>query len=392
MSPQPTNSSNDSGTTSKTTKLKASCDFCALTKVKCDQTRPQCLRCMKSGVVCHYSETRRIGKARQLYAASRNRSKSPNMQGTWRQQNSNTQQQAMIDLSTMTPHRMSNNRPSHDRGGSSDYTMSMNLFDNFLSQDHEPSNPLFKQTGDRRPATYAMGYDGVGPFPSPESPHSLLKNLDGTEEMEMENMDYIQDFELGDDDTWGSTALGMPAASNHPGDCIMRAHSVLQTLHVSKEACACSNGQTTTPVRTLDAALKDNRMAMDTVHEILECPCANGMNVALLLLMTTHQVMESYRAILVQQSNPSSQRSAPGVDLPLYDIPLTIGGYLLDNEMRTKVILQVIRSEVEKMGTVFNTFAQYAEGVSKQPENAVLATYIQGLKVTSDEVLQSLEK
>ncbi|KAJ5603987.1 hypothetical protein N7537_006943 [Penicillium hordei] len=402
MSEQTTTSSaNDLTATSKTTKFKASCDFCALTKVKCDKMRPQCLRCTKSGVMCHYSETRRIGKARQLYAASYNSSKSPAMQGTLRPEPSNPRQQpqqAPMNFTAGASRRMSNSRPSlHGQCGPSDYMMSMNLFDDFLSQVPETTHPTLNHAGYRRTTPYSIEGEGVMyPFPSPESPEGLLPNLEGTGEIEMEDMDYIQEMELEGRQTRDTTAprVLMPTARGHGGDCIKRASTVLQVLHVMRASCTWSGGPLVIPVRTLDAALGNNRIAMDTVCEILDCPCAHSMSVTLLLVMITHHVMESYRDILVQQACPPSPRehSAPGTDLLTSDIPLAIGGYRLDNEMRTRLILQVIRSELEKMASLFNTFARYAEGMSKQPEEAVLNAYINGLQATRHDILQSLEK
>ncbi|KAK8105013.1 hypothetical protein PG999_008372 [Apiospora kogelbergensis] len=48
--------------------LKVTCDFCALSKVKCDRGRPRCQKCIRSDLDCHYSKKRRISKARQLCA------------------------------------------------------------------------------------------------------------------------------------------------------------------------------------------------------------------------------------------------------------------------------------------------------------------------------------
>ncbi|KAH6654443.1 hypothetical protein BKA67DRAFT_279309 [Truncatella angustata] len=52
----------------KKKKLKASCDFCAISKVKCDRGQPQCRRCVRSELTCPYSESRRVGKARLMYS------------------------------------------------------------------------------------------------------------------------------------------------------------------------------------------------------------------------------------------------------------------------------------------------------------------------------------
>jgi hypothetical protein len=46
----------------KPLKFRSSCDACSTSKVKCDQQRPRCLRCINLGVHCNYSPSRRIGK------------------------------------------------------------------------------------------------------------------------------------------------------------------------------------------------------------------------------------------------------------------------------------------------------------------------------------------
>lgn len=54
----------------KTGRLRSSCDFCALSKVKCDRGQPQCSRCIRNEVTCHYSMTRRSSKVRHIYTTS----------------------------------------------------------------------------------------------------------------------------------------------------------------------------------------------------------------------------------------------------------------------------------------------------------------------------------
>ncbi|CEJ55410.1 hypothetical protein PMG11_01671 [Penicillium brasilianum] len=409
MSAQSTSTSTTSGNalmaTSKPLKLKASCDFCSLTKVKCDQKHPQCLRCIKSGVVCHYSETRRIGKARQLYAASHrhDHSKDPSSQGVWRQQSlssSSTPQQNPTILAEMVPSRsQSKNQTLHDHCRSSEQPMSLNLFDNFFTQTvvpNESAEPMEGRVTQAMTIPHSTDHDReVGRFLSPESPNDLLQPLDDPKDMAMDDVEYIQEMGQNDDQVWLSALPDGPmfSSTGHAEDCMKRVFVILQMFHVARASCTWSSRPASIPVRTLDTALKNNRAAMNTVREVLDCPCARSMKVALFLVMITHQVMESYRAILSQQSNPSSpQQSVPDTDIFLCDIPLTIGGYLLDNEMRSKVIFQVIRSEIDKMGALLTTFTRYAEGMSKQPDEAVLRTYIRGLQETRDDMFQSLKQ
>ncbi|KAL4942706.1 hypothetical protein BDV06DRAFT_221896 [Aspergillus oleicola] len=50
------------GTDGKTTRLRASCDACNESKVRCSQVKPSCARCDKQGITCIYGLSRRTHK------------------------------------------------------------------------------------------------------------------------------------------------------------------------------------------------------------------------------------------------------------------------------------------------------------------------------------------
>lgn len=47
-------------------KYRDSCDSCAHSKVRCSREKPECRRCIGRGTTCTYSETRRIGRPRNI--------------------------------------------------------------------------------------------------------------------------------------------------------------------------------------------------------------------------------------------------------------------------------------------------------------------------------------
>ena len=49
-------------TSSRTPKLRDSCDACAVAKVRCSKKRPTCTRCGKRGLTCEYVATKRAGR------------------------------------------------------------------------------------------------------------------------------------------------------------------------------------------------------------------------------------------------------------------------------------------------------------------------------------------
>lgn len=384
-------------TATKPTKLKASCDFCALSKIKCDRGQPQCLRCIKAGIGCHYSETRRIGKARQVYAASHTRPGSLGLQGTSRPQQSSTpqaQQKPTNHGTRRTPNNLNQVHP-RDGCGSSDYAMSLNLFD-FLSQNPESLvSSLGHMRQERAHSDVNELENMVGLSPSPESSGDFLPHLREPAELEGGGMKNIHSLDLEADCIWDVTVSGPPSTGGHTANCVHRASTMLQTMHVTS-TCARSESPPMKPMLTLDVALQNNRLATDTVREIMDCPCSHSLCVALLLVLITHQAMESYRSLLAQQqSSPpvSRDQSAPATDpfFPVHDTPLAIGGYLLDDNMRTKVVVNIIQSELEKMGSFLDMFAGFAEIMRNQLEKAVLGTYIGLLQAGLNDLLHSVD-
>src|SRR4051794_24715218 len=48
--------------TSSRSKLRTSCDTCQQSKVKCNQAKPCCHRCLQHGIDCVYSPVKRVGR------------------------------------------------------------------------------------------------------------------------------------------------------------------------------------------------------------------------------------------------------------------------------------------------------------------------------------------
>ncbi|KAH8758011.1 transcription activator, partial [Diaporthe sp. PMI_573] len=40
-------------------KFRSACDACGSAKVRCDKSKPKCVRCMTRGIPCNYSISRR---------------------------------------------------------------------------------------------------------------------------------------------------------------------------------------------------------------------------------------------------------------------------------------------------------------------------------------------
>ncbi|THC96959.1 hypothetical protein EYZ11_003567 [Aspergillus tanneri] len=294
---------------------------------------------------------------------------------TWRQQKSNPR-------GSRAASPLPNRPPRHAHYQPSDYPL--NHLDSFLSQAPDPVGSSPSHTNNTHFYPYPNRSEAlVTSFPSPESPEGILWNVADTVDLDMGDMEQMQGFDIQGTQTWDTRAH-----TNFPNDddatnCIKRASTVLQSLYEPGASCARSDDVVPNKMQTLDAVLNNNRKAMDTVQTVLDCSCAQGRSVAILLALIMHQVIDSYRTLLTQQESAAvstCERAPSTADLSGYAVPMAIGQYFLDDEMRTHVVLQVLRSELEKMGAVLDTFARYAQGMGKQTEETVLGTYISSLR------------
>ncbi|EIT82440.1 hypothetical protein AO1008_08538 [Aspergillus oryzae 100-8] len=371
----------------KPVKLRASCDFCALSKVKCDRGQPQCVRCIKSGIDCNYSESRRIGKAWHHCAPSAVRSTSATTQGTRRKQQTIAQHspRRRIHRDTQALSAADDAMSPYDPSG---YATPFSMF-------HTLPSPVPEST--IRSQTHIESYpslDGtMAPILcSPESADISLPDIPHVAQLRTNELEGESPSVLQYNPSWDRIMAEHSTAIGDAGDCITRAAAVLKSVRDPRTSCVRSRTPPRSHTQSLDATLDDGRTAMDTVKDILACPCAQEIRVALLLVLIIQQVLESYQALLTQQHDTPREESPLGINLSGYDTPMAIGRYLLDNELRSKIIVQVLSSELEKIGLILDILTRHAQSMAHQPDELILGTYIDSLQTTKKEVLESLEQ
>lgn len=386
----------------KTRNLKASCDFCALSKVKCDRGRPQCLRCLKNEVECHYSETRRMGKVRQLYttsAVTRPSSSNTTLNGQWNRQ---------FESETCT------NRPQEasesqtlvgDASGSSEYAMFMDLFDQSKTNVGTEIFPNHNQSNHNDGASTSL------PYSSPESQNDFSHILSSQLDADEEKMEYMNEMSFQYPSFDLDSAPGKHTKDSFQGqqpsldeaNCMKRAFATLENLHLPVSRCSRHEHNSQSPAtnsRGLDSILTTNRMAIATMLDILSCPCAGSCSIFSLLVLIAHQVMDSYLSLSKQQlciSRSPTDELSFGDDIDgsgqeavssVVDVPMAIGGYILDGEAKKKVLVQVLRSEMEKMDHLIN--ALLSRYTANEPTQSWSKTAIESLDACQKKVLASL--
>lgn len=441
----PSQGQRSSAATATGIKLKASCDFCALSKVKCDRGQPHCSRCINNGIVCHYSEARRIGKARRLYAASRPPLPPPSPSPLL---SASGQVNHLSRVRSASSHSHSS---SHDGSGSQDYfsfySMPLKRFDeipmeltheaDFLSQALTPTSNASNSTSMAN-ACSSSNYPSHShqncfdastaiAFASSESPR-FLQNLPQPVDPEQQRgvEDLQHNLDLGEMLAGFSYPVArQPKSSTNAttGNCMKKAFTVLENLNAPTASCSMAEyanpnrnreKSNIKPRRGLDASLKNNRIAIDTVLKILQCPCSHDVGTLFLLVFIAHQVIESYHTLSMQQqrsarsSKKEGSSSSSTTDLDTKTSPnedslavedsshvlMAIGGYILDGDARAKVIVQVLRFELQKLDKLLDTFsARCAQGTTTNtPPGTALGGYIESLKACWHSALQLTEE
>ncbi|KNG91389.1 hypothetical protein ANOM_000513 [Aspergillus nomiae NRRL 13137] len=371
----------------KPVKLRASCDFCALSKVKCDRGQPHCVRCIKSGVVCNYSESRRIGKAWHHCASSRSTSSRNEDTRGKKQAISQHPQLGGSHQDSRTPSTSDDAMSPYDPYQSSNYATPFSMFHTLPSD--VPESTIGSQT---HIGSYPCLEGTVVPLRSPESADMSLPDIPHVAQLRTNGMEGECPVDPRGNPSWDAIMAEHAIGVGDTGDCITRAASVLQTMRDPRTSCIRSGTPPLNHPQSLDATLDDGRTAMETVKEILACPCAQGLRIALLLVLIIQQVLESYEALLSQQHETSRDESPLSMNLSTYDTPMAIGRYLLDNELRSKIIAQVLSSELEKIGSILAILARYAQGMDHQPDELILQTYIDSLQTAREKALKSIQQ
>lgn len=390
----------------KSKKLKASCDFCAISKVKCDRGQPHCQRCVRNEVECHYSESRRIGKARRLYDAfgptmkdvssttSLTSLSCPDDQQWHRRSGSETpsslDNQVLVDAADPSIFDAapdgSEYRWSEPPMCFMEGSMTMPPFGAANTLQIPP--PSLSSSSTSSSPSCGAAYS-TSSFSSPDllqgitSDYSQLKDVPGMD-LGMISTAQVRQF------------LSTSSGAGEPGGCMRRACAALESLHVPAEQCSLP-GASLAPVITtmggLDAMLKANRAAIDTVLQILDCPCSHGWNISFLVMLIAHQTMDSYWTLLKQQlSSPSTSfpDDAEGGTSSFFDVPLAIGGYILSGEARAQVITQVLRSQIEGMGGLIDVLAaRNGSRGADNPTGAFQSAFLHALQTSRARALQA---
>lgn len=323
-------------------RLRASCDGCYLSKVRCTKEIPGCSRCLNHGVLCKYSPSQRIGKPRRLREAhqARNRHKDP---VTFTAGSSKfpspcdvtvppplyswnlhfdpsiTVQRTAFDMSGQMPTIWQREFPLSNRENGTTVNDLCNV-PGLTSQ----SDPL------PRPVEFEYQISGQPPPPIPALPENQMHHPQPQHSVSNKHV-LLQD---GLPEPCSPTNNDPPSSADFlsPDNCMcaITMFDILRTLHDQSLDS------------TFDQVLTENQSAISAVSTILSCPCARDSTSIMTLAVALTKLMTRYQSSLhcpaTANSTFQSFTSTP------YASPISMEFYKLDRFDEEQVKLQITLS------------------------------------------------
>lgn len=392
--PQPDASPKSSKPDSR--KLRASCDGCYMSKVKCTKETPTCARCLNHGVVCKYSPSQRVGKPRRLREDQQTHVKSKALDsGTSKSPSARSTSDASVHPPLYSWNLNFDPSATTRRHGLSLEDEISRIWQGAFSvpdsekgvfredSGHEsslssPSNSLptpIESVQDYPIASQpsSSSLETIGSSLNSQQPPSLFSN---------EPMLLPEDF----------TPLYFPQPQNPttalpnipaPDTCICddTTFDILRTLHDQS-----SNN-------TFDKVLAANKSAVTTISKILACPCTRDSTSIMTLAVALTKIMSRYQSIGRSPSHDSTGNSNPdGPSTAPLPAPITLGAYELDGAEEEQIKLQVVLSELRKVDSIMARYQQRFCGGGVKHEARVYGELVTFLRRRLRDIVEGLQK
>ncbi|KAJ4338494.1 hypothetical protein N0V95_008031 [Ascochyta clinopodiicola] len=419
-------------------KLRASCDACAASKVKCSKDHPICQRCSANNSQCIYGVSRKHGKPGRT--RKRNPDGTPFIKGSKQRPSpdgsefgkfrvrpepitlplpefditsawNNSSWSSTPSLRStpefefeMTPEPFDMTMTPEPMYMDSSMSMGFPFVDDFLLPDADfPLDPMqsiepaltFRDPFAKKQSVQLdlpdiqalknyIGGESVNPFDCSFHDVGLGISLDSSSMMSAEPSPKTATF----DQSQNRLSVSVVMPTSHC--CSSLAQSTLESLHIIG-----SDGTQPWPnfeLKSLDSVLSTTKLAVQSVLQLLNCPCSSDPHMSMLYSSITSKILNWYQIAagvnpaaaplatapsLSSGSSPtssvfSSPLSTPGSEQSTFNIqvqPLKFGLYQFDEADQERLRRQVVLKELKKCGQLVDALANWrGNGQSEQAE------------------------
>ena len=353
-------------------KLRMSCDACSSSKTKCDQSRPVCLRCQKTGLKCNYSVSQRKGKPP---AASRDPSDFANGRKAVQGKQPSKPANEKINYSGLDSHHAAVEPTFHLDQDSPMMGMSVPMYEDVMPapwQDFMPD--MSDYTASDLSMTPLNTFDQA--FVSMDT-SSIIQSAQVKQSDDIFNIEEeIPDVpDIGPQHTPSQAELPIPTdplstpasgdikPPSQRYDCTRLVSSTLDSLNLDFQTCSASTtqnaGSMEPSIASFDQILIINKSAVENAHQLLSCPCSLSQQSNLILSLIIEKILTLYQTVI--RTNTSARQLSPSSDACadkfVRDTPITIGAYKMDAEDEQRMRMQLVSNELRKAAALVERYA-----------------------------------
>lgn len=331
-------------------RLRASCDGCYLSKVKCTKETPTCTRCLNHGIVCKYSPSHRAGKPRRLQNHQVHDGATTRDAEAAKVSNSRSTSDASVHPPPYSWNlNFSPNVTPSTAGLNLDDEISSMIWQSSLSVTDSERDSNFSS-----PSSLQTPIELLPEYPDASQPSSAsLERLGKSVQPQPPQSRFLNDQKFLQDPlapvyfspTQDPIAVPRSLPSTENCTCPTTTFDVLRTLHDQSSA------------QSFDQVLSVNKSAVSTLSTTLSCACTRDSTSIMTLAVALTKILSRYQSI----GGPSSQSSDTNPTPDTFTIapsrtPITLGAYKLDGAEEEQVKLQVIISELRKVDGLMARF------------------------------------
>lgn len=391
---QPDASSNPPKADSR--RLRASCDGCYMSKVKCTKETPTCARCLNHGVVCKYSPSQRVGKPRRLRDDQQVHDKSKTQDP-----------RAAKASSSRSTSEASVHPPPYS--WNVNFNPSVTARSSGLSLEDEISR-IWQGVIALPDSEKGVFRDDSGCDSSMSSPSNSL----------LTPVESVQDYPIACQPPPASLETTVTPVQNQDSQPFFSHEPMLlqdDFTHLCfpqlqepttvpdnlppSETCLCDN-TTFDVLRSLhdqssdtpfDKVLTVNKSAVNTISTVLSCPCTRDSTSIMTLAVALTKIMSRYQSI-GRSSSQASAATSNSDTLTAAPLPtaVTLGAYKLDGAEGEHVKLQVVLGDLRKVDSIMIKFQKrFCVGPVKH-EARVYSELVTFLRRRLRDIVEGLQK
>ncbi|KAF2688366.1 hypothetical protein K458DRAFT_414139 [Lentithecium fluviatile CBS 122367] len=332
-------------------KLRSACDACAVSKIKCDKKQPVCTRCSTNNFTCSFSPSRRHGKqswAKRVAEQQQQAIQEPQRRPTYPL---DALPSSNDDLGSVGMTQLDQGPQLDFGGGNGNGINNVDFLSNWTWMG--PDSAIDLSTFNEPSVTAATPKT---PIPSESTPPVTLHDCEAKAMITLHSLHYCTMYHSDRPECLKPVPGGFPVANGErppaPGSLL-----------------------------PLDKILSFNRMAMGTLMELLDCPCAHQPHLALLYMAILSKSLSWYRIAVAPQQQiicPSAELSANSSDNSIVPTPassstsvlgergvestsIRIGAFDLEEEDQKALMRNVLTRVVRKMEGTLDKMQASAE-------------------------------